>query len=374
MKNLKKKGFTIVELVIVIAVIAVLAAVLIPTFVNLTKKANISADQQAVRHMNTVLTAAQATNKLVVEGNDPQTSINIFKTLIDDGYSYEFDAYYEKYSFGYIVENGNVVIVLVENEKVVYPKNYEGQTEYKKFFTAVEKTEDLSSALETGYVLLKKDAILNEAIDITNSVTIVGNNKIVNDDHMSDDREANSAFNIKEVSSNEDITVNISGINIQNLNDIYTRGLNFSKNEGKVTVILDDVNIESHYYAINTTLSNSGDIEIIIKNSTISGWAAINLWSKINVTLENCTIIGTARSTENFGTIVLNAGSEGSELTFKNCTIEANNVVEGSGMKIVDVRDNSTITFEGCTFKVNGVVNELTQRVEDGVTANIIQK
>ena len=34
MKNLKKKGFTIVELVIVIAVIAVLAAVLIPTFVT----------------------------------------------------------------------------------------------------------------------------------------------------------------------------------------------------------------------------------------------------------------------------------------------------------------------------------------------------
>ena len=33
-----KKGFTIVELVIVIAVIAILAAVLIPTFSNLVKK------------------------------------------------------------------------------------------------------------------------------------------------------------------------------------------------------------------------------------------------------------------------------------------------------------------------------------------------
>ncbi|MBQ2866018.1 MAG: type II secretion system protein [Clostridia bacterium] len=50
-----KKGFTIVELVIVIAVIAILAAVLIPTFSNLVKKANMSADQQAVRQMNTVL-------------------------------------------------------------------------------------------------------------------------------------------------------------------------------------------------------------------------------------------------------------------------------------------------------------------------------
>lgn len=35
-----KRAFTIVELVIVIAILAILAAVLIPTFVNLTKKAN----------------------------------------------------------------------------------------------------------------------------------------------------------------------------------------------------------------------------------------------------------------------------------------------------------------------------------------------
>ena len=40
MKHTNKKGFTIVELVIVIAVIAILAAVLIPTFGGIIKKAN----------------------------------------------------------------------------------------------------------------------------------------------------------------------------------------------------------------------------------------------------------------------------------------------------------------------------------------------
>ena len=40
MKKLNKKGFTIVELVIVIAVIAILAAVLIPTFSDVVAKAN----------------------------------------------------------------------------------------------------------------------------------------------------------------------------------------------------------------------------------------------------------------------------------------------------------------------------------------------
>lgn len=48
MKNIlrkAKKGFTIVELVIVIGVIAILSAILIPTFVNLTDKANDAALQ-----------------------------------------------------------------------------------------------------------------------------------------------------------------------------------------------------------------------------------------------------------------------------------------------------------------------------------------
>ena len=49
MKKSNKKGFTIVELVIVIAVIAILAAVLIPTFSHVVDKANESKDMQAAR-------------------------------------------------------------------------------------------------------------------------------------------------------------------------------------------------------------------------------------------------------------------------------------------------------------------------------------
>ncbi len=48
MKN-NKKGFTIVELVIVIAVIAILAAVLIPTFSNVIDNAHKSSDLQAAK-------------------------------------------------------------------------------------------------------------------------------------------------------------------------------------------------------------------------------------------------------------------------------------------------------------------------------------
>ena len=54
MKNRKaKKGFTIIELVIVIAVIGILAAVLIPTFSNVIDKANATAAMENAKNAYT---------------------------------------------------------------------------------------------------------------------------------------------------------------------------------------------------------------------------------------------------------------------------------------------------------------------------------
>lgn len=60
MKKSNRKGFTIVELVIVIAVIAILAAVLIPTFASIVKKANDSSVQQALAAARKVIVAENA--------------------------------------------------------------------------------------------------------------------------------------------------------------------------------------------------------------------------------------------------------------------------------------------------------------------------
>ena len=57
-----KKGFTIVELVIVIAVIAILAAVLIPTFSSLINKAKESSDTALVKNLNIIMAADEAEN------------------------------------------------------------------------------------------------------------------------------------------------------------------------------------------------------------------------------------------------------------------------------------------------------------------------
>ena len=89
--KITRRGFTIVELVIVIVVIAILAAVLIPTFSSLTEKANASADEQLLRTMNTVLSAAEA------EGEIPHHIGEVKHILYEAGINvYEYDIMHPK--------------------------------------------------------------------------------------------------------------------------------------------------------------------------------------------------------------------------------------------------------------------------------------
>ncbi len=50
-KNLTNKGFSLVELIIVIAIMAVLVGVLAPQYIKYVEKSRISADAQQVRNL-----------------------------------------------------------------------------------------------------------------------------------------------------------------------------------------------------------------------------------------------------------------------------------------------------------------------------------
>ena len=60
--NKKKKGFTLIELIIVIAIIAILAAIAIPNFLSIQRKARVKADIASAK------TIYDATSALVAEG------------------------------------------------------------------------------------------------------------------------------------------------------------------------------------------------------------------------------------------------------------------------------------------------------------------
>lgn len=79
MKKLTKRGFTLVELVIVVAVIALLAAVLIPTFIALSKRADRVADEQLLSSMNTALAIREA------DGRRPQNINEVKLVLYENG-------------------------------------------------------------------------------------------------------------------------------------------------------------------------------------------------------------------------------------------------------------------------------------------------
>ena len=73
MKRNNKKGFTIVELVIVIAVIGILAAVLIPTFGTIVTDANKTATIQAARTKYSEVTTADLLDDGIYNASAPAT-------------------------------------------------------------------------------------------------------------------------------------------------------------------------------------------------------------------------------------------------------------------------------------------------------------
>lgn len=123
MNNKSKRGFTIVELVVVITVIAILAAVLIPTLTSVIAKANLSADQVAAKNMNTALQLYEA------EHGKPSSFYNARLALEELGFKGESNMQTTSKGYSYVWNSDDNVVMLVdEKAKVVYPVEYKSLT------------------------------------------------------------------------------------------------------------------------------------------------------------------------------------------------------------------------------------------------------
>ena len=161
-----KRAFTIVELVIVIAVIAILAAVLIPTFTTLIDKANQSADTSNVKNMNSILAMDETTN------GKPKTMDDAVKVIREGGYDLEkltptgrgYDIVWDQDANRLLMVNGNEVI-FGETEK---------NANEKHLWVVVDSVEKIAA---TGYSVYLTD-VFKGTVEAKQGVDVGSNEDI----------------------------------------------------------------------------------------------------------------------------------------------------------------------------------------------------
>ena len=171
MKRTNKKGFTIVELVIVIAVIAILAAVLIPNISRLVRKAQVSNDLSLVRNLNLALETESATM-------DYPTAYDAFAAVKENGYDIakiEAKASNNKILYD---EVNKCFVYLNGGDYEYYPNSKKGDkaTPNHQLWTVVTSAEDAKKSQYSVYWNGGDGA----KVEVTNVGFDVGENKNVN--------------------------------------------------------------------------------------------------------------------------------------------------------------------------------------------------
>lgn len=295
MKTQNKKGFTIVELVIVIAVIAILAAVLIPTFINLTKKANESADIQACRNMNTFLTTAKVTG-------DIKSPMDIYGVFESSGYAVEsYTPLSADHHYYYDDQYNQVLYVDTKTDTVVYPSEHQGKPKqsghnwYSLSMTVVSMeqpnvyedkddtiTATVSNAKEYAFVIAEynKKAKENTSLNLTldNDIDLQGTYCII------EETKGNVTINggghtIKNGASNQTLLISNGNAEKQNANYAASAFIGTVSKNNTVTiknVIFDNMNVKT---------ITGGTVAIIA--SYVYGTLEVK-----DVTIQNSTVIG----------------------------------------------------------------------------------
>ena len=102
----KKKGFTLMEMMIVVAIIAILMAIIIPTFTNAMNKAKAATDEANLRAYY-----AEVMAKAILEDKDPKAPTDSNKITVG-GVDYTLHG-----SAKFEVKNGQLIITYTAPDK-----------------------------------------------------------------------------------------------------------------------------------------------------------------------------------------------------------------------------------------------------------------
>ena len=174
-KKKKRDGFTLVELLVVIAILAVLASVSVIGYLGFTKKAKVSNDVSLTTQMNRILQAEEAGGETFDTPHDAITALkegglDVTKlTPTADGYNYVYDVN---------GTNGQKMILVDENKSVIAPEGASiDSSKAERYFFFAGTEDEVSSLTDAGYSVYLKSGF--DASELTVSAGLdVGDNVI----------------------------------------------------------------------------------------------------------------------------------------------------------------------------------------------------
>ena len=374
-----KKGFTIVELVIVIAVIAILAAVLIPTFSNLVKKANIANDTALAKNINTALAAYDATNgvedfaDVIAAARDAGYIISNLNPTTEGCY--------------FVWESDTNQILLVDSEK-----NYEVVYANKEGYGTIDNSWYFATSDKTAAAALKADAALANANikDMVGNVAdlaaaIADGGEIYLDESVV--LNADNLLIFDQVG--KDIVVNLGDSQLTSEGKIneapiqVANGCNITLNGGIVGAAGTAIDVDGNIYkvaikslggsnvTINDTQFSAAGGDIIFRGNAelnnVTAYTYVYSSQNGNVTLNNCTV--TSNSGSIWVTNTINEEKVGTAtLTVNSGKYTSTSTVEGN----ISVMCGTIYVKGGDFFAPEGCMFEASYPPEDGTEGVII--
>ena len=245
-KNLKKKGFTLVELVVVVAVIAVLSAILIPTIGCFVEEAKETNDMATVRLLNAALIEDGAENA------QPRNMSEVINVMKNKGYL--VDRLTPRSSGEILWDSANNRFLLRNKEgKDVYSDNTKAVSENYKLWKVVKSNKEMSEEY-ANYLL--KDASFNKLnLSVTNSVDVGENDQI-------------SSVTYTGTQTARDITIRTNSITTTLTVNAAADTVNHYGMLGDCTVVaVDGTHCYNEFGSVRKIVVNSG--KVITKSGSI---------------------------------------------------------------------------------------------------------
>jgi len=366
-----RKGFTITELVIVIAVIAILAAVLIPTFSSLIKKANRSSDEQAVREMNNVLQAETADNK-------PTSLKEVIDILEKAGYdALALSPHTKGYEFYWCSEHNTIMLVTQADKAVKFPTDKKLAEAFAthladgkvfilkdgaKYINVEVTSENIVEALQAGSdITLTEDIVLNEVVAIKDTMTIdLNGHKLNGSGNASRPLEMTNGANLTVQAGDKNVDcgayglVNIPGTvkecnvtlegGTYNANTDNGSFVRLREGADNVTLKLKDVNYidkSGDGFALNV-YGFGGEAEILVEGGSYTAYAGFQVPGKAK-------FVGVTINTSGV------AFEISGETELIDCVITTANATVGTAPAAgVAVAGGGTAKVTGCTINTSG--------------------